>query len=509
MNPPRLDFDYDKRDYGKTVRFLLQLDAEPLGQLLDDGQQGLRLTELLQLERPSDLLPYLWLRVAEAPAPFQNIFDHLRKARAAREQELRPWPEGAVPLYVFDPRIWHNWDEEPWESTWLEFRNSGRVRTFLTNALSWLREETDRRMGTHPLFQHVRSIWQAGRHQHLFIAREALREPLRTRTLPDDGQQAFVAAGVSRTFDRLMRDADVVAVSIRDQDQPGLVWAMAGEQRRRAALTGHPLGLALQANALGYDADWNAMWDSEIWFFSEGLAESDLLADLALQAPVASDFWPNGLRWLPGRYLLCAQDLGELPGFVGEPGDECWVYRRIDPPSRRQALRRSECRRGSHLQGTVADFGTADALLLGWERVLIVVGPTAPAAELQALDRLLVAWAPHRCMPALWVEGNPDWHPAAPQVLRVSASAAGAAADAPQPASGWLQTECPWLDLVVLMAPSPTQIEQLTPRLTAQQDPYPAHVMAAGEVGDTKVDSRLPGLLSSLLDQALARVQKW
>jgi hypothetical protein len=82
----------------------------------------------------------------------------------------------------------------------------------------------------------------------------------------------------------------------------------------------------------------NKAWDSEIWFFEEGLAHGDLFIEGGglgaenLQSLVEKHYCS------PGRYILSTQDEGDIKGFDAESGDGWVLYRKRFPIGRRRGF---------------------------------------------------------------------------------------------------------------------------------------------------------------------------
>jgi hypothetical protein len=309
----------------------------------------------------------------------------------------------------------------------------------------------------------------------------------------------------------LLGDPELTSVAYRADGDYRILQMMATEQRRRADRTGHPVGCALYESALVNSKISNKAWDSEIWFYEEGLAHGDLfiqgygLGEGSVRALV------EGHGRVPGRYILSSQDEGDISGFEAQAGDGWVLYRKKDPDTRRVGLEKIEPRRQSEL-GPVLKFGGPGTTLFEYDKTVVVVGDGVDAAARTALATSVAEWQQHGGDPVLIVQGETEPFDlgGCRDVFMAPAQPASIGQDTP---GTWLwhtlKRVRPWVDVILALDAPPWAVEVLADRIKNAEGPWVPWVVATAGVQNLKADLTLTGDLSHALLDARKRARAW
>lgn len=484
--------------------FRVRLETGPLADLIRATEDAHRVYELLLLDRPGDVWDYVWVVFDELPKLVADRVARAReKARPTRKDNSHPWPEDRIPFNVFDRLFyWAGDDTEPEDSAWLHHRDSAMMRGFAQQALSIARAAQSHLEWNDHLLRHIVSRVRSGSHPYCFLDRDAARSKSRELE-PNDAQHT---PAFYKKLGELLRDADLASVAYRADGDSRILRMMATEQRRRANLTGHDAGNAMHLSALVNTTISNEAWDSEVWFFDEGLAHGDLFIEGGglgggnLKALVDSRYRD------PGKYILSTRDEGPLAGFDAETGDGWVLYRKQRPDSRRTALQRIEDRRRSKL-GAVLSFAEIGATLFDYDKSVLVVGEEVSTDARAALAVVVAEWQRAGADPVLVVLGD-----AAPFDLAGCKGAVLVPASAHDDSrAGWLHAELqrlrPWIDVVIALHAPGWVTRALADRLARPDGPWAAWVVATKGEPHLKVDHWLDSDLERVLRDAHRRAQ--
>jgi hypothetical protein len=485
--------------------FRVRLDSRPLAQLIEAVENAHRVYELLLIDRPGDIWAYTSVVIDELPPGVAS------RARPAREdfapdadEHRHAWPEGSMPFPDFDQLFDSTWDEaEPEDEAWLNHRDSDVMRAFAQQSLAVVRAAQQNLVSSDPLQRHLVASIRAGRHAFCYLDREIARQrsrghapnaPLHT--------QAFY-----RQVDHLLRDEELASVAYRASGDYSVLRMLATEQRRRAERTGHHAGNALHLAALVDRTIDNEAWDSEIWFFSEGLSHGDLFIEGGQSGTPIKEL-VESRRCVPGRFILSAHDEGEIEGFDKESGDGWTLYRRQCPDSRRVALERISERRHSTL-GPVLAFAGRGRTLFDYEKTVVVVGCEASESIRATLAVVIAEWQSQGGDPVLVVCGNTKaFSDAGCREVRVP----------PQDdADGRLQqiwlgdvmrSVRPWFDVVVAINAPAWAAAVLAHHAARQTGPWRPWIVATTDAERMSVGLTLEGNLDDLLSEASQRAKE-
>lgn len=485
--------------------FRVRLESGPLADLIRATENAHRVYELLLLDRPGDVWDYVWVVLEAAP---QRVADRVARARQSVHPKgagsVHPWPEDHLPFKVFDSLFYWAWDDtEPEDEAWLNHRDSALMRSFSQQALSIARAAQSRLEWNDHLLRHVVSRVKSGGHPHCYLDRDVARNKGREMA-PNDPQHT---PGFYKKLSELLRDADFASIAYRADGDYRVLRMLATEQRRRANLTGHSAGNALHLSALVNSKISNEAWDSEIWFFEEGLAHGDLFIEGGglgggnIKALVESH------HRVPGKFILSWRDEGSIDGFIAEAGEGWVVYTKQSPDTRRLALETIQDRRHSKL-GAVLSFAGSGATLFDYDKTVVVVGAEVSAAAQASLALALTEWQRSGGDPMLVVVGDtaPFDQAGFKGVLSVPADAGD-----DKSLAHWLHAELhrsrPWIDAVIALHAPGWASQVLADRLRRPDGPWPAWVVATSGEPHLKVDHWLEGDLEQALQHAHRRAQ--
>lgn len=483
--------------------FRIRLDAAPLAELIRAADGAHRIYELLLIDRPGDVWDYVWVLLDKIPKLVAHRVARARQdARPNREDGAHPWPDDRIPFKVFDDLFYWAWDDtEPEDEAWLNHRDSALMRSFARQALSIVRAAQSRLDWNDHLLRHVTSCVRSGKHSFCYLDRDVARA--KSRELPPS--EAQHTPGFYKKLSEVIRHPDLASVAYRADGDYRVLRMMATEQRRRATRTGHEAGNALHVSALVNHKISNEAWDSEIWFFEEGLAHGDLFIEGGglgggnLKALVESH------HRAPGRFILSARDEGSIAGFEKTSGDGWVLYNKQSPDTRRLALQRIEDRRRNSA-GAVLSFSDPGASIFGHEKSVVLVGAEVSPEARQTLAAVIVDWQRFGGDPLLVVIGD-----TAPFDLAGCKGVLSAPADSADDAAtaSWLFAELlrarPWLDVVIaLRAPGWAQ-RALAERARHPDGPWPCYVVATEGQSRLSVDHLLEGDLTQALREAHQR----
>ena len=331
-----LEIDFGQVGYrNQKEAFKLSLDASPLQSLIEDARNANRVYELLLIERPGDVWNYVFVVPHEVP---KRVFAGIERLRTEAQPTYarHPWPEGKIPLLVFDRLFgWYGDDTEPESETWLSHRNSETMHAFASALLTSAKVAQQGLTWNDHLLRHIVAQTKAGTHPHAFLDRAALIKPCQIRMQTP----TTYTASFYNKLASLLNDGAITSVAFRADQDYRVLRMMATEQRRRSNLTGHLPGDALFLGALVNGEVRNEAWDSEIWFFSEGLSHGDLFIQGSGMGGASIKELVDTHHRVPGRYILSTRDEGIITGFdKDEEGDGFVLYCKKIPDSRRRSL---------------------------------------------------------------------------------------------------------------------------------------------------------------------------
>ncbi len=332
----------------KDRTFIIRVDAGPLARLIEDAGKGQRMYELLSIERPGDILHYLWVKI---PDRSSSQAEYVVRQRNAFVDNLFRDPIGDVcelGFVEFDkcyPLLGD--DTTPDADLWRKYVNTEAWRQYPTELMTWVRRAQDAlKQCNDYLVQHEIALMRRGQHHLDFspkVPRFCDREPSEETVAQMPASEQLPTA----LFDlivNLAQKPDVSSVSCPFQDY--WLWReLVAEQIRRCEEMGVEPQKALSLN--GPDSGiptvssyWHRTdleWGGEIHIPYEGTCGGDLFIhpkwfgfapDNARTAPTLSQavFGNAGLAGIKTcKYLLTPlKKLGEIASATrAEVGD--WV----------------------------------------------------------------------------------------------------------------------------------------------------------------------------------------
>lgn len=485
--------------------FRVRLDSSPLGQLIEAAENAHRVYELLLIDRPGDIWAYTSVVLDDVPP---GVSDRVVRARnehaSSREGMAHAWPEAQIPFEVFDQLFYWAWDDtEPEDEAWLTHRNSPVTRTFADHSLAIARAAQSRMDWNDHLLRHIVARVREGKHSYSYLDRHAALTKCR-ESIPSEPSHL---PSFYKKLGKLLRDGELASVAYRAQGDNRVLRMMATEQRRRAERTGHAAGNALHLSALVDRTIDNEAWDSEIWFFSEGLAPGDLFIEGGgLGATTVKELVEVHGRRL-GNFILSARDEGEITGFDRETGDGWALYRRQQPYSRRKGLERIQDRRHSKL-GPVLSFAEASATLFDFEKTIIVIGPDVTSPARSTMAEAIAEWQAHGGNLMLIVCGDSlDFERAGCRDVLVTPDDASTAPTPQTWLSDALSRRRQWIDAVLALHAPAWATEALERHISRQEGLWRPWIVATPDVQHLSADSTLNGDLDAALRDASERAK--
>lgn len=312
-----------------SLPFKVKLHDLALRHLMADAAEAYRVYELMAIQRPGDVWKYIWVELLDVPPSVHDF----RSWRKKDTRDAYHWPDNWLPLADFDRCFsWDYDDTTPESDCWLTARGgqsfkdwAGELFAEVKAAQASLRESTDLLIRTELACLDLR------RHAYDFHAStplELTRPDYRSRVEPS------FSPGFYEKLRELLNRAEVTCVSFLVSDYQAIRLAFV-QQRLRSSPD--PLTRANRwPICLSTDESQGpAAWNAESLVFSEGIGFGFLL--VASHAP---DFYLNSGRF---RWLLCAQDGGEFPGYRRTAGDDWCLYE--DLSSEEEFSKKSEGRR--------------------------------------------------------------------------------------------------------------------------------------------------------------------
>lgn len=486
-------------------RFRVRLDSRPLMQLIEAAENAHRVYELLLIDRPGDIWAYTSVVLDELPPGVASRVARAReKCAPSSEGQTHAWPEGSIPFQDFDQLFYWAWDEtEPEDEAWLNHRDSGVMHSFARQVLAVVRAAQSRIVWNDHLLRHVVSCVRTGEHAYCFLDREIARQKSREH----EPNEPVHTPAFYKQLDLLLRATELVSVAYRANGDYRVLRMLATEQRRRAQRTGHRAGNALHLGALVNRTIDNEAWDSEIWFFSEGLSHGDLFIEGGGLGSTPIKELVETHHRMPGRFILSLRDEGEIAGFDKESGEGWVLYRRQQPDSRRIALERISDRRHSKL-GPVLAFPGRGMTLFDYEKTVVVVGSEASAASRSALALVIAEWQNQGGDPLLVVCGETKAFEDAGcrEVLVPHQEEVGG-----RTFQSWLGDALlrmrPWFDVVLAINAPVWAAEVLARQAARTESLWRPWIVATSDVEHLNVDFTLDGNVDGMLREAGQRAK--
>lgn len=149
----------------------------------------------------------------------------------------------------------------------------------------------------------------------------------------------------------------------------------------------------------------NEAWESEIWFFDEGLAHGDLFIEGGGLGGGNVKALVESHHRSPGRFIFSSRDEGDIAGFAKDSGDGWVLYSKQSPDHRRVALQTHRAPSNSKL-GAVLSFADSGATIFDYEKSVVLVGEDVSAAARGTLASVLAEWQRTGGDPLLLVVGE-------------------------------------------------------------------------------------------------------
>jgi|GEM_PF-6709934 len=312
-----------------SLPFKVKLHDLALRHLMADATEACRVYELMSIQRPGDVWKYIWVELLDVPPTVRDF----RNWRKKDSKDAYKWPEHWLPLADFDRCFYWAYDDTTPESDcWLTAREgqsfkdwAGELYAEVKAAQASLRESTDLLIRTELACLDLR------RHAFDYHAQtplELTRPDYQSRVKP------CFPHGFYEKLRELLGRPEVTCVSFLVDDYQATRLALM-QQRLRSSPD--PLTRANRWPICIFTekSQGAATWNAESLVFSEGIGFGFLLV-----ADHVPDPYLNSGRF---RWLLCARDAGEFPGYRRTPGEDWCLYE--DLSSEEEFAKESEGRR--------------------------------------------------------------------------------------------------------------------------------------------------------------------
>lgn len=327
VTPERIDLG----NWSKSARnFVIELDSRPLAFLIGEAARGNRVYEFLSIQRPGDILNYLWVRLIDAEDEVIRFI----------ERQMRGFSEGiavrGLPLRDLDVYLQLLNDEaERFEVVWARHRagpfwklRSSELLSIVQSAQDQLRQVQD--------FLLQREIQQFDEKMH---RRDFMAGIQRLPLLEDPGYATdHVPDLLFEAIQQLIGRDDIRSVSCPFQDF-NLWKTLVAEQLRRTAATGLPpqFAFGLFCPDSGLDGIPFEDWDGDVHISLEGVCGGDLFISPDWHRFSVERLTEAGrLSAALGKkcnHLLLRGDHGEYPGVSRRVIGEWVLYSSNHPLS--------------------------------------------------------------------------------------------------------------------------------------------------------------------------------
>jgi hypothetical protein len=502
-----MDVDLDVRgSRDEKLPFHVRLRTVDLSCLIRDAvEDAYRIHELFMIERPGDILDYVWVVPEELTERVEErvLELHGKKRSVICKDGAYSRPEHWIPFKDFDRLFYYVGDDTyPEDGAWRDFCDSRRMLAFAREMLAVARNAQNHLGWNDALLRHISSTIRAGEHAYCYLDRPTALK--KSREFPPT-EEHFTPAFYAK-LNSLLGDANLVSVACRTGDYR-VLRMMATEQRRRANRTGHGAENALFLAAINCNTISNEAWDSKIWLFDEGLAHGDLLIDNGGAVKKLVEEYQR----VPGRWILSPQDEGSIAGFTSEAGEGWVLYTRQTPDTRREALQKIDFRRSRRMGGSVLSFAEKGATLFGSEKTVIFVGAEVSTAARSLLARMIAEWQQEGGDPLLVVMGQTMPFDAAGCQGILAVDAAVVALDDENALADWLvenlRQSRPWIDAVISLRAPAWAARVLAACVQDRRGLWSAWVVASEGESSLKADFVLAGALEQVLLAARRRAK--
>jgi hypothetical protein len=297
--------------------FRLKLHFDAVAQLMNDALHGLRIYELMKIQRPGDVWHYVWVEVLEAP-PRVERFDELRRSFFGA-------PNSFVPFLTFDRLFRYAYDDtEPEDECWILARGQKYFPELADELFASVRQvQAAIQADPDLLTAHVLDAMAACRHPKDYLA-----APPVYCTKPGYVSRYFPKhpPGYYSKLEDLLSLREVNSVGFGRDDDYIAIRIACTEQRRRVAISGRSpeetFFITMSSDGLDYADEWEA----EGRYYSEGIGRAYLFL-------VSPDTFRSCLGMPRRRFplFLVDADAGEIEDYGKTQGDGWFLYTRKSP----------------------------------------------------------------------------------------------------------------------------------------------------------------------------------
>lgn len=299
----------------RSCKFEFELDARPLEVLIDSAACGDRIYELMTINRPGDVLHYLWMKIIEADGDVvRRLKEHLVYDHNFGSEIDKMLSE--LPFLAFDKAfnlMPYVTDEEPFSCLWYFYRQGQKFTTLfevVKRAQDALRNQTD--------YLLQKEIARIDAHTHAFDLLPNIKRIAEIQLEEKYSNPSHMPKEVFYLVAKLIQQDDVNSVYCYAKDY--IFWRMVvAEQVKRAEELSLPPQEAfnLCGTDSGYVDEWASAWGGEIAIPYEGCRQADLFIvpkwfnlDV-VQGCYKNTFWIRNYEQR-GHYVLSPKDFGEI-----------------------------------------------------------------------------------------------------------------------------------------------------------------------------------------------------
>ena len=312
-----------------TVVSEFELRPDALNLLCEEASGGLRIYELMRIQRPGDIWNYIWVAMTGLHGSLQWRVERAREEALPRHARQHPWPDAMMPYVNFDGLFYViDWEPNPLDEAWDDIRESQEIRFFAMDCFKQACEVQDGlRKSRDPLIQRELELIKTYSHPQDFA-----HKPCWQRTFP--GERCKTRASHTPAFYQRLRDIlqqnTIRSVAYRGGFDFQTLATLCRIQLARVDDRTPPwvamFIAALSEAPISFDA---AHWGCDVRFALEGLPRSDLYIENGRCAGASLKELVEKYARIESKWMLSARDQGQIAGYRQEVGEGWYSYERL------------------------------------------------------------------------------------------------------------------------------------------------------------------------------------
>jgi len=304
-------------------KFFIKVETHnhALTNLILDAKNGYRVYELFSITRPGDIWKYIWLEVIDVPENISKRVEEKYK-QFFNEYSFVTWPEQQIPFVEFDNLFyWAGDDTEPEDECWLGERTSTTFYSIADEAFKSIKlAQKQISESSDLIIQNELSLIDKSQHYYDYDENSPFK-------LTYDSYKCVTPLRSAEYYKKLQGILDsgmANSIASRGSHDFETIKLICREQIKRMIDPKKILGISVLCNGLDYTLAWGA----KVWFYSEGVGESDLW--------IEQDRMGETIKCLVEKYdrkravYLSHIDEGEIEGYTHEQGDGWHLYLKVN-----------------------------------------------------------------------------------------------------------------------------------------------------------------------------------